>query len=62
MLLDNGVRAPHKVLEAYMGDVVWPAEPLGAYLTIMFWVVIVLFGQHEDQLKYGSPHLAIGYI
>ena len=27
MILDGGVGAPRKVLEAYMGEVGWPAEP-----------------------------------
>ena len=36
-----------------MGEAVWAAEPPGAYLAIMLRVVVVLFGQHEDQLKSG---------
>ena len=32
MILDGGVGALHKVLEAYMGEVGWPAEPTGGTL------------------------------
>ena len=27
MLFEGGEGAPHKVLEAYMGEAVWPTEP-----------------------------------
>ena len=30
MILDGGVGAPQQVLEAYMGEAVWPTEPPGA--------------------------------
>ena len=59
MLLDGAVRAPHKILEAYMGEAVWPAEPPGAYLATMFHVVVVLLGQHEDQLKNGLSWMEV---
>ena len=49
----------HKVLEAYMGEAVWPAEPSGAYLVTMLWVVIVLLGQYEDELKSGLPSMEV---
>ena len=48
-LLDGGIRAPHKGVETYMDKVVWPAEPLGAYLATMVRIVVVLLGQHRDQ-------------
>ena len=53
MFLDGAVWAPHTVLEAYMDEATWPAKPLEAYLATMLWVVVVLLGQHEDQLKCG---------
>ena len=28
MLLDGGIGAPPKVLEAYMGEAMWPAKPI----------------------------------
>ena len=59
MLLDGGVRALYKVLEAYTGKLVWPAERPGAYLAIMLRVVVVLLGQHEDQLKGGLPWMEV---
>ena len=59
MLLDGGVDSPHIVLEAYMGEAVWRAEPPGAYLTTMLRVVVVLLGQHEDQLKSGLPWMEV---
>ena len=42
-------------------------NPPGGYLATVLRVVVVLLGQHEDQLKGGlsmdgSPHLAIGYL
>ena len=36
-----------------MGKAVWPAENPRAYLATMLWVVVVLLGQHEDQLICG---------
>ena len=36
-----------------MGEAVWPTKPLGAQLATMFQVVVVLLGQHEDQLING---------
>ena len=59
MLLHSGVRVPHKVLEAYMVEAVWPAESPGAYLTPMLWVVVVLFLQHEDQFKSGLLRMEV---
>ena len=38
-----------------MGEAVWPAETLKAYLATILRVVVVLLGQHEDQLKSGLP-------
>ena len=55
MILDSGVGTPRKVLEAYRGEAVRPAEPPGAYLATMLQVVVVLLGQHEDQLKNELP-------
>lgn len=55
MLLDYGVGAPRKCLEACMGEEVWLAELPRAYLATMFHVVVLLFGQHEDQLRSGLP-------
>ena len=51
MLFDGGMGATYKVLKAYMGEAVWLAKPPGAYLGTMVWVVVMLFGQHQDQLK-----------
>ena len=59
MLLDSGLGALYKALEAYMGKTVWPAKPPGAYLTIMLQVVVILLGQHEDQLKGGLPWMEV---
>ena len=42
-----------------MGEAVWPTEPPGAYLATMLWVVVVLLGQHEDQLKSGLPWMEV---
>ena len=58
-IFDGGVGAPHKVLEAYMDEVVWPAKPSGTYLATMLWVVVVLLGQHENQLKSGLPWMEV---
>ena len=55
MIFDGGVRAPRKILEAYMGEAVWPAEPPRAFLATMSRVVVMLFGQLEDQLKNKLP-------
>ena len=55
MLVDGGVEALDKVLEAYMGEVMLPAKPPETYLIIMLRVVVVLLGQYEDQLKSGLP-------
>ena len=73
MLLDNGVGALPKVLEAYMGEAVLPTHPpamkrhglrgrwpMGAKLPSMLRVVIVLLRQRDVQLK--IPHLTIGYL
>ena len=38
-----------------MGEAVWPVEPPETYLASMHQVVVVLLGQHEDQLKNGLP-------
>ena len=47
-------------MRGLMDEVVWSAESPGAYLATMFRVVVVLLGQHEDQMK--SGHIAIGYL
>ena len=58
-ILDGRVGALHKVSEAYMGEVVWPAEPLGAYLATMLQAVVMLLGQHDDQPKSGLSWIEI---
>ena len=52
-MLEIEVGIPYKILEAYMVEAVWLAESLRAYLATMFWVVVVLLWQHEDQFKRG---------
>ena len=42
-----------------MGEAVWPAEPLRAYLATMLWVIVVLFGPHEDELNSGLPWMKV---
>ena len=59
MVVDGGLEAPHKVLEACMGETMWAAKPPGGYLATMLWVVVVLFGQHDDQLKSGRPWMKV---
>ena len=55
------VGALHKVLESYMGEAVLSTDspPPGAYLATMLRIVIVLFWQHEDQLKSGPPWMEV---
>ena len=67
MILDGGIGAPRKVLEAYMGEVGWPANPpkaerhnlYGRWSNVCAWVhnmvriVVVLLQQHDDQLNIG---------
>ena len=48
MLLDVEIGTPRKVLKSYMGKAVWLTKPFGAYLATMFWIDIMLFGQHKD--------------
>ena len=49
----------YKVLEVYMGEAFGLTKPLGTYLAIMLRIVVVLFGQHEDQLKCGLPWMEV---
>ena len=65
--MDGGVGALLKVLEAYMGETVWPPNPpkaeqhnlrghwpnMGIWLPSMPRVVVVLLRQCDDQLKIG---------
>ena len=69
MLRDGGIGVLPKLLEAYMGETVcqpilsvakqhglhgrWPN--MGVKLPSMLRVVVVLFWQHDDQLKIGLP-------
>lgn len=40
-----------KVLVVYMGEAVLPTDPIHNILNNLLRVVIVLFWQHDDQLK-----------
>lgn len=46
-------RTPHKILEVFKGEAEWPADPHGSNLAPMFWLVVVLFWQHDYQLNSG---------
>ena len=39
-----------------MGEVALPTDPTQSILDNVLWVVVVLFWQHDDQLKSGLPH------
>ena len=43
MILDGGVGAMPKVLEAYMGEATLATDPTRSILGNLFWVVVVLF-------------------
>ena len=59
MLLVGRVGFPHKILEAYMDEAVWPAEPPGAYLSIVLRVVVVFLGKHKDEQRNGLSEMEV---
>ena len=59
MILDSGVGALAKVLEAYMGEADLPTNPTRSILRNLLRVVVVLFWQHDDQLKSGLPWMEV---
>lgn len=42
-----------------MGEAVWPAEFPGAYLATMLGIIVVLFGEYEDQFKSGLEWMEV---
>ena len=42
MLLDNGIRAPYKVLKAYMNEAGWPTEPTQDRKAQPLWALVQL--------------------
>jgi hypothetical protein len=75
MFFDGGGGAPPKVLEAYMGEVVWSHPPeakrqglhvhwlnVKAQLLSMARVVVVLLQQCDDQLKVGLSWMEVHLI
>ena len=46
-------RALRKVLKVYMGEVALPTDPTWSIFGNLLQVDIVLFWQHDDQLKSG---------
>jgi hypothetical protein len=71
-IVDGGGGAPPKVLEAYMGEVVWPHPPktkrhglhdhwpnVEGWLPSMVRVVVVLLRLYDDQLKIGLSWIKV---
>ena len=52
-------RALRKVLKVYMGEVALPTDPTWSILGNLLQVDIVLFWQHDDQLKSGLSWMEV---